>query len=99
MKNKRTNLKINFSNLVADLISGKSGSDAVDSANTKLALSREKIADLIRNPDFSKTANRKRGRSGKKRKNVPASQVRKTVSKKRRPIGKNTYSVFDEDDT
>ena len=54
------------SNYVADLVSGKTGDEASSAANQKLDQARVDIANMMRNPDFSKSAKKKRKRkSGK----------------------------------
>ena len=50
------------SNYVADLVSGKTGDEASSAANQKLDQARVDIANMMRNPDFSKSAKKKRKR-------------------------------------
>ena len=59
------------SNYVADLVSGKTGVEASSAANQKLDQARVDIANMMRNPDFSKSVKkrkRKKGKSKSKRK-------------------------------
>lgn len=79
------------SNLLADLVSGESATDAVENANSRLQDSRKKIGNLMRSPDFSsRRAKPRKKKPPTKRKNVTIT----TVTKKKKP---KTYSIFEED--
>ena len=53
------------SNYVADLVSGKTGVEASSAANQKLDQARVDIANLMRNPDFSKSTKKRRKKKRK----------------------------------
>ena len=64
------------SNYVADLVSGKTGDDASLAANQKLDQARVDIANMMRNPDFSKSAKTRKRKKGKpKTKKKPQNDV------------------------
>ena len=64
------------SNYVADLVSGKTGDEASLAANQKLDQARVDIANMMRNPDFSKSAKTRKRKKGKsKTKKKPQADV------------------------
>lgn len=56
------------SNFVADLVAGKTGVEASSAANQKLDQARVDIANMMRNPDFSKSVKKRKRKKGYKTK-------------------------------
>ena len=58
------------SNYVADLVSGKTGVEASSAANQKLDQARVDIANMMRNPDFSKSVKKRKRKKGKSKRKL-----------------------------
>ena len=96
------------SNLVADLVAGKTGAEATAAASEKLSNARSSISELIRNPTFESTRKKRKGKRKAKKntndsddefepppsgKKARKKTVTKTIKRRRNQKG---YSVFDE---
>ena len=82
------------SNYVADLVSGKTGDEASSAANQKLDQARVDIANMMRNPDFSKSAkkrkkNRRKTKSGKSSSKEDAEELTLGAPQRKKPKKKS----------
>ena len=85
------------SNYVADLVSGKTGVEASSAANQKLDQARVDIANLMRNPDFSKSTKKRRKKKRKSSKkpvngNESEDDVQALGAPQRKKTKKNTVA-------
>ena len=78
------------SNYVADLVSGKTGVEASSAANQKLDQARVDIANMMRNPDFSKSVKKRKRKKGKSK--------RKLLDEDKRGMEDDDDESVDDDD-
>ena len=80
------------SNYVADLVSGKTGVEASSAANQKLDQARVDIANMMRNPDFSKSVKKRKRKKGKSK------SKRKSQNEDKKEMDDDDKSVDDDGD-
>ena len=80
------------SNYVADLVSGKTGVEASSAANQKLDQARVDIANMMRNPDFSKSVKKRKRKKGKSK------SKRKLQDEEKRGMEDDDDESVDDDD-